>query len=93
MCCTRLRGRLNHPGPGAELKELEPPKRLGEQVRKLILGVVAAQVHVIEFQKMSLPHVHFLLIMQSGYKLTCPEQYDTIISAELPNKNRYPVMG
>ena len=35
----RLVGELNHPGPGAELKELDPPKGLGEQVRKLVLGV------------------------------------------------------
>ena len=33
----RLVGKLNHPGPGAELKELDPPKRLGKQVRKLVL--------------------------------------------------------
>ena len=33
----RLVGKLNHPGPGAELKELDPPKGLGEQVRKLVL--------------------------------------------------------
>ena len=32
-----LVGKLNHPGPGAELKELDPPKRLGKQVRKLVL--------------------------------------------------------
>ncbi|XP_062203849.1 uncharacterized protein LOC133906087 [Phragmites australis] len=55
-----------------------------------ILGVVATHVHVIEFQKRGLPHVHFLLIMKSGYKLTCPEQYNTVISAELPTKERYP---
>ena len=40
----RLVGRLNHPGPGAELKELDPPKGLGEQVRKLILGVDVARL-------------------------------------------------
>jgi len=57
---------------------------------KHILGVVAAQVHVIEFQKRGLPHAHFLLIMQSPYKLTSPEQYDAVISAELPNKDKYP---
>ena len=38
----RLVGKLNHPGPGAELKELDPPKRLGKQVRKLVLGVDVA---------------------------------------------------
>jgi hypothetical protein len=29
---------LDHPGLGAELQEPDPPKRLGEQVCKLILG-------------------------------------------------------
>jgi len=27
--------------------------------------------------------------MTGEYKYTCPEQYDKIISAELPNKNKY----
>lgn len=31
--------------------------------KKHILGVVAAHVYVIEFQKRGLPHAHFLLIM------------------------------
>ena len=31
----RLVGGLDHPGPVAGLKELDPPKGLGEQVRKL----------------------------------------------------------
>jgi ATP-dependent DNA helicase PIF1 len=28
--------------------------------------------------------------MQRKFKLTCPEQYDLLISAELPNKKKYP---
>jgi hypothetical protein len=36
-----------------------------------------------------LTHAHFLLIMQRKYKLTCPEQYDLLISAEIPC-NKYP---
>ncbi|XP_010229584.1 uncharacterized protein LOC100832196 [Brachypodium distachyon] len=55
-----------------------------------ILGVVIAYVYVVEFQKRGLPHAHFLLIMDSKYKLTMPEQYDCLISAELPDKNKYP---
>ncbi|AQK41222.1 hypothetical protein ZEAMMB73_Zm00001d024457 [Zea mays] len=58
--------------------------------KKHILGVVASHVYVIEFQKRGLPHAHFLLIMQTGNKLTVPDQYDTVISAELPDKNRFP---
>ncbi|ONM15392.1 hypothetical protein ZEAMMB73_Zm00001d002805 [Zea mays] len=54
-----------------------------------ILGKVRAYVYVVEFHKRGLPHAHFLLIMQRKYKLTCPEQYDLLISAEIPS-NRYP---
>jgi ATP-dependent DNA helicase PIF1 len=43
----------------------------------------------VEFQKRGLPHAHFLLIMQRKYKLTCPEQYDLLILAEIPS-NKYP---
>jgi hypothetical protein len=37
-----LVGNLDHPGLRAELQEPDPPKRLGEQVCKLILGVDVA---------------------------------------------------
>jgi hypothetical protein len=57
---------------------------------KDILGKVKAYTYVVEFQKRGLPHAHFLLIMTGKYKYTCPEQYDRIISAELPNKHKYP---
>ena len=58
--------------------------------KRHILGKVAAYVYVVEFQKRGLPHAHFLLIMEGRYKLTCPEQYDCLISAELPDKSKYP---
>jgi hypothetical protein len=58
--------------------------------KKHMLGKVAAYTYVVEFQKRGLPHAHFLLIMEGRYKLTCPEQYDGIISVELPDKNKYP---
>jgi hypothetical protein len=54
-----------------------------------ILGKVCAYVYVVDFQKRGLPHAHFLLIMQRKYKLTCPEQYDLFILAEIPS-NKYP---
>ena len=66
-----------------------------EEMKKLlfekgILGKVMAYTYVIEFQKRGLPHAHFLLIMTGKYKYTSPEQYDRIISTELPDKNKYP---
>jgi hypothetical protein len=42
----RLVGELDHPDPGAKLKELDPPKGLGEQIRKLVLGVDVARLEV-----------------------------------------------
>ncbi|XP_062191291.1 uncharacterized protein LOC133895118 [Phragmites australis] len=68
--------------------KLEELKR--QLLQKDILGKVRAYVYVVEFQKRGLPHAHFLLIMQGRYKLTCPEQYDCLISAELPDKHKYP---
>jgi hypothetical protein len=58
--------------------------------KKNILGVVKAYIYVVEFQKRGLPHAHFLLIMDSKYKLIMPEQYDRLISAELLDKKKYP---
>ncbi|AQK71525.1 hypothetical protein ZEAMMB73_Zm00001d016710 [Zea mays] len=69
----------------AKLEELK--KRL---TKHDILGKIRAYVYVVEFQKRGLPHVHFLLIMQRKYKLTCPDQYDLLISAEIPDKKKYP---
>jgi hypothetical protein len=47
-------------------------------------------VYVVEFQKMGSPRDHFLITMHKKFKLTCPKQYDLLISAELPNKKKYP---
>jgi hypothetical protein len=60
--------------------------------KKHILGKVKAHVYVVEFQKRGLPHAHFLLIMEQRYKLTCLEQYDRLICAELPDNAKYPLL-
>jgi hypothetical protein len=55
----RLVGELNHPDPGAKLKELDPPKGLGEQSRKLVLAVDVAHLEAPFLQAASdkvVPH-------------------------------------
>jgi hypothetical protein len=42
-----LVGELNHPDPAAKLKELDPPKGLGEQIRKLVLDVDVARLETL----------------------------------------------
>jgi hypothetical protein len=55
----RLVGELDHPDPGVKLNELDPPKGLGEQIRKLVLGVDVARLEVPFLQAVSnevVPH-------------------------------------
>jgi hypothetical protein len=40
----RLVRELDHPDPGVKLKELDPPKGLGDHIHKLILGVDVARL-------------------------------------------------
>jgi hypothetical protein len=50
---------LDHPDPRVKLKELDPPKGLGEQIRKLILGVDVAHLQAPFLQAASdevVPH-------------------------------------
>ncbi|XP_071913922.1 uncharacterized protein [Coffea arabica] len=59
-----------------------------ELLKKCIFGEVAAYTYVIEYQKRGLPHAHFLLILKSKFKMYTPEEYDKIVCAEIPNKEK-----
>ncbi|KAE8223141.1 hypothetical protein CF319_g3776 [Tilletia indica] len=54
-------------------------------LRKHVLGVVAAYVHSVEFQKRGLPHAHILLILADSDKLKTRDDVDAVVSAELPD--------
>jgi hypothetical protein len=54
---------LDHPDLGAKLKELDPPKGLGEQIRKLVLGVDVTHLETPFLQATSdevVPHPYVL---------------------------------
>ncbi|KAJ9557179.1 hypothetical protein OSB04_011793 [Centaurea solstitialis] len=51
---------------------------------------VAAYTYVVEFQKRSLPHAHFLLILECDSKMYKPEEYDEVVCAEIPDTNSNP---
>jgi hypothetical protein len=55
-----------------------------------VLGDVLAHMHVIEFQKRGLPHAHILLILLPSHKPHTPEQIDSIVSAQLPDRTAFP---
>jgi hypothetical protein len=55
----RLVGELDHPDPGAKLKKLDPPKGLGEQIHKLVLGADVSRLEAPFLQATSdevVPH-------------------------------------
>jgi hypothetical protein len=47
-------------------------------------------MYTIEFQKRGLPHAHILLWLDSRDKLDSAEAIDSVICAELPDKNFFP---
>jgi hypothetical protein len=89
----RLVRELDHLDPGVKFKELDPPKGLGEQIRKLILGVDVARLKVPFLQAASdevVPHPDVLAPFmknevlcqgQSGLAVH-PEFHRSSVSAE-----------
>ncbi|KAK8948892.1 hypothetical protein KSP39_PZI005305 [Platanthera zijinensis] len=57
---------------------------------KHILGRTINHVHVIEFQKRGLPHVHMLITLDTEDKMNTPDDYDRIVRAELPSVEHEP---
>ncbi|POM58277.1 Helitron helicase-like protein [Phytophthora palmivora] len=65
-------------------------KALNKDLDEGLLGVVAARIHVVEYQKRGLPHAHILLIMRPEGMPVTVEDVDRLTSAELPDKETHP---
>lgn len=57
---------------------------MNDLVQGSLFGHSVANMSVVEFQKRGLPHVHILLIVSDGDRLTTTDQVDNCISAEIP---------
>ncbi|XP_019193106.1 PREDICTED: uncharacterized protein LOC109187373 [Ipomoea nil] len=55
-----------------------------------VFGKIVAVIYTVEFQKRGLPHAHILLFVDRGVALTFGSNVDSIISAEIPNKESDP---
>jgi hypothetical protein len=61
-------------------------------IKKKHFGEVLAYTHVTKFLKRGLPHEHFLLVMANRDQLRSPDEFDKYISAEIPDKDKYPML-
>ena len=55
-----------------------------------VLGITVADMHVIEFQKRGLPHMHLLLILAEDDKIKDSDSIDEVVCAELPDASVHP---
>ncbi|XP_058789056.1 uncharacterized protein LOC131663017 [Phymastichus coffea] len=70
----------------ARVFDLKKDRLLDIVIKKNYFGKVASYVYVIEFQKRGLPHMHLLITLEQGYKITTADVVDKFISAEIPVK-------
>jgi hypothetical protein len=54
------------------------------------LGKPIARMHVVEWQKRGLPHVHLLLWLAPEDRMRSPADYDAVVCAEIPDSEREP---
>ncbi|XP_073153744.1 uncharacterized protein [Henckelia pumila] len=59
-------------------------------VEKGVLGKVISYSYAIEFQKRGLPHVHMLVIFENIDKLRTPDDFDSVVRAEIPSRTEEP---
>ena len=53
---------------------------------------MCALLYVVEWQKRGPPHAHILCISYPAYKPRGPDDYDSIVSAEIPDPETHPVL-
>ncbi|XP_071739204.1 uncharacterized protein [Rutidosis leptorrhynchoides] len=63
---------------------------MADIMKKQIFGTCQAGIHIIEFQKRGLPHVHMLIWLISAHKCKTPAAIDDVITAEIPSEKDDP---
>ncbi|SGY19929.1 BQ5605_C017g08389 [Microbotryum silenes-dioicae] len=65
---------------------------LGDGCAPGVFGKVIAYVYVVKFQKRGLPHAHILFIMDPEDKPKTNDDYDKIVTAEIPDRDKFPAL-
>lgn len=80
----------NRPDLVSRVFQLKLTELMDDINKKHVFGPPVGNIHVIEFQKRGLPHAHILLILKE--QDTPKLQIDQIVSAELPDKEKFPIL-
>jgi hypothetical protein len=76
----------------ARVFRLKVDKFLYDIVKMKRFGTVESYVFTIEFQKRGLPHIHLMVTLTEGDRPVTPEKIDLIVSAEIPDEKKEPVL-
>ena len=80
----------DRPDVVARVYNIKLNELLHDLTKKHILGKVTGFVYTVEFQKRGLPHAHILLIMHQEDRPVTTAEYDSIVSAEIPDATAHP---
>jgi hypothetical protein len=83
---------LYRPDIEARVFKLKLDELIKDINERHIFGVAIAFIYVIEFQKRGHPHAHLLITLRDQDKPRAVDIVDSLISAELPDRVRNPVL-
>ena len=76
----------------AHIFKLKKDELINDICKKKNFSGVSAYIHVIEFQKRGLPHVHILVTLDNDHRLRNPDDIDSCIDASWPDPDRDPTL-
>lgn len=77
----------NRPDICARVFDIKKDELINRIEKKKCFGDTIGKLYVIEFLKCGLPHAHIFVILKQNCKINTPEQTDSYISAQIPDKN------
>ena len=87
-----IKSACDRPDLSCRAFQLKYTALMDDILKKEILGTVKAHTANTEFQKRGLPHAHILLIMDREHKPITPAIIDEIVSAEILDRNKNPLL-
>ncbi|XP_074339091.1 uncharacterized protein LOC141677199 isoform X4 [Apium graveolens] len=80
-----------HPDIVARVFKMKLDTMINDLTKKHVLGRLIGVVYTVEFQKRGLPHAHIVIWLATADKLVTMDDIDSVISAEIPDKDADPV--